>query len=227
MRRTSGWRAIASPTGRPSPDTIFTTPGGRWAAHNSAVIVAVSGLVSGDFQHHRIPRHQRRGEVGGGEHEGMIEGDDTAHHAIRLAQHVEMQSARRGRHGVALHLGRQAGEIVEMMRRFMQIVAKTGDGVAGIFRFQAFDLVAAGPDRCGQRAQFGSALPDRQRRPGRLRLKRRGDRAVDMLLGAGGNAPAASSVAGLTEVIQLPALVGDQFAADQHRPIAVFHGADT
>ena len=46
---TSEWRTISSPV-RPSPVTMFTTPGGRPAsAHNSAKRSAVSGVNSAGF----------------------------------------------------------------------------------------------------------------------------------------------------------------------------------
>ena len=74
-----------------------------------------------------------------GEHERMIEGNDTRHDAIRLMHRV-MQPARSRGNGLTLQFATEASEVFEITGGNLDVGTKLADGVAGITRLKREDL---------------------------------------------------------------------------------------
>jgi hypothetical protein len=107
--------------------------GGRSASGNtssgffppSSSVTVLIGL-----ERHGVAGQQRRGDAGGGEHERMVERDEPAHDAERIAQR-EVQGVGRGRgQRLAAELQSQPGEVPQLPGGHQVVVAHHGDGTA-------------------------------------------------------------------------------------------------
>ncbi len=204
MRQIRGWRTSASPVGSPVPCTYIDEPGRQHLRQISPMSVPDKRAGLRRLDDDGVAGHQRRGQVRGGEQERVIEWHDARHHAIGFAQR-EVHPVGRCRHAVALHLGAEAGEEVEVVGGHVDIAAEAGDGVARVGGFERQDLADCAPAWRPRACARVAPLPDRARRPGRLgRLG--GLHGALHVLARCRPAPgrATSSVAGLTDSIHSP-----------------------
>ena len=141
----------------------------------------------GRLDHDGVAGGERGGRFSRDEHEGMIERDDTADHAKRLA-HREIDRVRPHRDRGALHFGDQAGVEIELRGAHLGIAHHLGVRIAAIGGVDHGELVAILAQHVGDGAQHLGAFERRQAPPfgkgsfgggdGGLRV---GRRAVDHL----------------------------------------------
>ncbi|MNV53059.1 hypothetical protein D3C71_1451830 [compost metagenome] len=96
--------------------------------------------------------------------DGVVEGDDSADHAIGLAQ-GQVQLVRSPRDGVALQLEAQSGVVAQPLDAVRQVRFHGGDGVTAVGHLEHQQLVGVSGEGVGQPVQVVRALLHRQLRP--------------------------------------------------------------
>ena len=131
-----------------------------------------AGLL-GRLHHHGVAGRDRRGDLPHRLQQRIVPGDDAADDAERLAQrHVDVGAGHRN--GVALDLGRHAGEIFQRVDRGHRVdCLGIADRLAGVERLELGKLRPVGLDELRELHQqlgaggAGLLLPGRDRRRAR------------------------------------------------------------
>jgi hypothetical protein len=110
----------------------------------------------GRLEDHGVAGHQRRGQLGRGEHQRVVERDDPGHDAERLV-HGVVQPSRGFRHGPAAHLERQADQVPDLAGGQADVVAHLMQRAAVVQRVEPGQFLATLGNRIGEGQQRGRA----------------------------------------------------------------------
>ena len=148
---TSGWRGERARPPRVPPGTTLNTPGGNTPSISSARRSEDSGACSGGLTTMVLPAASGAADLPAQNMNGMVERDDAADHAERLA-HREVDHVRSHRDRRALHLGDEAGEELDLRRGDRRVADHLRDRVAAVGGIDHRELVGvAAQDRAIRR----------------------------------------------------------------------------
>ena len=176
------WR-IAS-TATLSPWTTLKTPSGK-----AGLLEQLGGedrrgrVLLGRLEDERVPARDRRRPHPHGHHRGEVERRDPGDDAERLADRVDVDP-RRGLLGVrALEELRDPADVLDDLDPALHLAVRVGQHLAVLGREEAREVVAVLVEELVDAEEELGALREREVAPRRMRVRRRRDRAVDLLDG--------------------------------------------
>ncbi len=151
------------------------------------------------LHHHRIAGGERGRGLAGAEHERVVERNDAADDAARLA-HREVHHARSHRDRGAFHLGDEAGIELDLRRGDGGVLDHLGERIAAIGGVDQRQFLGVVAQHSGDALQQPRPLERRRVAPGRERRLGRAHRGIDIGCAAIGDRAERFTGAGIDRV---------------------------